>query len=153
MLKKIVIAVMAGALLSPVGLALSKTGSKGIAPRGGSYCSHQARAAGGSHPRCVVTKTTTITVYKTVRRPVTTTKYVNRTTTTTKNVTYTTTTTLPGGEVVVTESRVKTLSVPGSTGTVTVTPHTQETLTVTDTDSTTSTTTVTTVTTIFVTEV
>ena len=36
MLKKILIAVMAGALLSPVGLALSKTGSKGVAPRGAS---------------------------------------------------------------------------------------------------------------------
>ena len=113
MLKKIFIAVALGALLSPVGLAFSRTGGKGLSPRGGTtYCSHKARAAGGTHPSCVVTVRTTVTKYKTVYRPVTSTKTVNHTTTSTKNRTYTTTTTLGGGgtTVVVTKTIGQTLT-------------------------------------------
>lgn len=123
MLKKIFIAVALGALLSPVGLAFSRTGGKGLSPRGGtSYCSHKARAAGGSYPSCVTTVRTTVTKYKTVYRPVTTTKTVNHTTTSTKNQTYTTTTTLSGNGTteVVTKTVVQTSTVPGNTYTTTV---------------------------------
>ncbi len=79
MLRKILIAVVAGALLSPVGLALSQTGGKGLAPRGGStqQCSKKARAAGGSYVSCVVTVRTTITKYKTLYKPVTSTKTID----------------------------------------------------------------------------
>lgn len=92
MFKKVLIGVIAGGLLSPVGLALSHTGGKGLGPRGSTtHCSTKARAAGGSHPRCVVTVTSTYTKYKTVYRPVTTTKTTNHTTTSTKRVTYTST--------------------------------------------------------------
>ena len=120
MLKKIFIAVALGALLSPVGLAFSRTGGKGLAPRGGTtYCSHKARAAGGTHPNCVATVRATATKYKTVYRPVTSTKTVNHTTTSTKNRTYTTTTTLGGGSttVVVTKTIAQTYTVPGKTST------------------------------------
>ncbi len=123
MLKKIFIAVAVGALLSPVGLAFSRTGGKGLSPRGGTtYCSHKARAAGGNHQSCVVTVRTTVTKYKTVYHPVTSTKTVNHTTTSTKNRTYTTTTTAGGGSTtaVVTTTVVKTSTVPGHTFTETV---------------------------------
>src|SRR3954454_11393020 len=76
MLKKIVIAVFVGGLLSPVGLAFSNTGGKGIAPRG--YV----------HPS---TSRSTVTKYKTTYRPYLTTKTVNNTTTSTKRTTYTST--------------------------------------------------------------
>lgn len=123
MFKKIFIAVAVGALLSPVGLAFSRTGGKGLSPRGGTtYCSHKARAAGGTHPSCVVTVRTTVTKYKTVYHPVTTTKTVNHTTTSTTRRTYTTTTTLGGGAttVVVTKTIGQTYTVPGQTFTTTV---------------------------------
>src|SRR2546423_15514436 len=97
MLKKLFIAVAVGALLSPVGLALSSTGGKGLGPRGGtSQCSKKARAAGGTHQSCVVTVRTTITKYKTVYRPVTTTETTNHTTTSTKSHTDPTTNTEGG---------------------------------------------------------
>lgn len=159
MLKKIFIAVALGALLSPVGLAFSRTGGKGLSPRGGTtYCSHKARAAGGTHPSCVVTVRTTVTKYKTVYRPVTSTKTVNHTTTSTKNRTYTTTTTLGGGgtTVVVTKTIGQTYTVPGKTfteevgGTVTVGGSTS-TATETTTQHTSTVTTVTTTTTTTVT--
>jgi hypothetical protein len=152
MFKKIFIAVALGALLSPVGLAFSRTGGKGLAPRGGtSYCSHKARAAGGSHPSCVTTVRTTVTKYKTVYRPVTSTRTVNHTTTSTANRTYTTTTTLGGGgtTVVVTKSVVQTFTVPGKTSTITdggateVVPGSTTTSTTTDTEHTTTSTTLT----------
>jgi hypothetical protein len=97
MLKKIVIAVFVGGLLSPVGLAFSHTGGKGIAPRGYSPCSKKARAAGGYHPMCVTTVHKTVTKYKTTTRRSLTTKTVNHTTTSTKRTTYTSTHT--GGNV------------------------------------------------------
>jgi hypothetical protein len=143
--KKICIAVFAGALLSPVGLALSNTGGKGIV-RGGNtnYCSKKARAAGGSHPVCTSTTRTTITKYKTVTKPVTTTRYTNRTTTSTKYNTYTVTSKTGGVEVVVTEHVTTTSSVPGKTFIVTesekvVTTTTAPTSTYTDVRTTTST--------------
>ena len=129
MFKKIFIAVAVGALLSPVGLAFSRTGGKGLSPRGGTtYCSHKARAAGGTHPSCVVTVRTTVTKYKTVYHPVTTTKTVNHTTTSTTRRTYTTTTTLGGGAttVVVTKTIGQTYTVPGQTFTTTVGGGTDE---------------------------
>jgi hypothetical protein len=160
MLKKIFIAVALGALLSPVGLAFSRTGGKGLAPRGGTtYCSHKARAAGGSHPTCVTTVRTTVTKYKTVYHPVTSTKTVNHTTTSTTNRTYTTTTTLGGGATtqVVTTTLVHTFTVPGKTSTITeggataVVPGNTTTSTETDTDHTTTSTTITATTTTTVT--
>ncbi|MGZ4201038.1 MAG: hypothetical protein ACXVRH_03140 [Thermoleophilaceae bacterium] len=149
MLRKIFIAVVAGALLSPVGYAASKTGGKGFVPRGGTYCSQKARAAGGSHPSCVVTKTSTVTKYTTVRRGVTTTRYVDHTTTSTKRVTYTQTATGGGGEVVVTEHVLTTATQPGKTSTETITGLTSTVVTgdpttVTDTETDTTTTTETT---------
>ncbi|MGZ4203314.1 MAG: hypothetical protein ACXVRH_14800, partial [Thermoleophilaceae bacterium] len=64
MVKKVLIAVMAGALLAPVGLALSNTGGKGSVRGGSQKCSYYAKrahAAGGSHPvkKCVVVVVTT----------------------------------------------------------------------------------------------
>jgi hypothetical protein len=151
MFKKIFIAVAVGALLSPVGLAFSRTGGKGLSPRGGTtYCSHNARAAGGNHQSCVVTVRTTVTKYKTVYRPVTTTKTVNHTTTSTTRRTYTTTTTLGGGNttVVVTKTIGQTYTVPGHTFTTTVGGGTTSANTTTSTETTTAhTSTVTTVTT------
>jgi hypothetical protein len=97
MLKKIVIAVFVGGLLSPVGLAFSHTGGKGIAPRGYSPCSKQAHAAGGYHPLCVTTVHRTVTKYRTTTKRVLTTKTVNHTTTSTRRTTYTSTHT--GGNV------------------------------------------------------
>jgi hypothetical protein len=93
MFKKVLIGVIAGALLSPLGFAFSKTGGEGAAPRGGSYCSHKARAAGGSYPTCTSTSRSTVLVYRTERRPVTTTKTTGRTTTVVHNATYATATT------------------------------------------------------------
>jgi hypothetical protein len=145
MFKKICIAVFVGALLSPVGLALSNTGGKGVV-RGGNtnYCSKKARAAGGYHPVCTRTTRTTITKYKTVTKPVTTTRYTNRTTTSTKYNTYTVTSKTGGGEVVVTEHVTTTDTVPGTTFTETltekaVTTTTAPTSTYTDVRTTTST--------------
>jgi hypothetical protein len=145
MFKKICIAVFVGALLSPVGLALSNTGGKGVV-RGGhtSYCSKKARAAGGYHPVCTTTTRTTITKYKTVTKPVTTTRYTNRTTTSTKYNTYTVTSKTGGGEVVVTEHVTTTSTIPGKTFIVTesekvVTTTTAPTSTYTDVQTTTST--------------
>jgi hypothetical protein len=145
MFKKICIAVFVGALLSPVGLALSNTGGKGVV-RGGStnYCSKKARAAGGYHPVCTSTTRTTVTKYKTVTKPVTTTRYTNRTTTSTKYNTYTVTSKTGGGEVVVTEHVTTTDTVPGTTFTETltekvVTTTTAPTSTYTDVRTTTST--------------
>jgi hypothetical protein len=119
MFKKICIAVFVGALLSPVGLALSQTGGKGMVKGGSTYCSKKARAAGGYHPICTTTSRTTITKYKTVTKNQTTTRYTNRTTTSTKYNTYTQTTTTGGGEVVVTEHITPTVTLPGQTFTVT----------------------------------
>jgi hypothetical protein len=145
MFKKICIAVFVGALLSPVGLALSNTGGKGVV-RGGNtnYCSKKARAAGGTHPICTTTRTSTVTKYKTVTKPVTTTRYTNRTTTSTKYNTYTVTSKAGGGEVVVTEHVTSTDTVPGKTFVVTetekaVTTTTAPTSTYTDVRTTTST--------------
>jgi hypothetical protein len=76
MLKKIVIAVFVGGLLSPVGLAFSHTGGKGLAPRGQVHVS---------------TSRSTVTKYRTTSRPYLTTKTVNHTTTSTKKTTYTST--------------------------------------------------------------
>jgi hypothetical protein len=127
MLKKLFIAVAVGALLSPVGLALSSTGGKGLGPRGGtSQCSKKARAAGGTHQSCVVTVRTTITKYKTVYRPVTTTKTTDHTTTSTKSQTYTRTTTVGGDGSTTTSTVTRFFTVPGHTftalgGTQTVT--------------------------------
>jgi hypothetical protein len=104
MLKKIVIAVFVGGLLSPVGLAFSHTGGKGLVSRGYAPCGKKARAAGGSHPSCVTTIHSTVTRYKTVTKPSTTTRTVNHTTTSTRKTTYTSTHT--GGNVTV----VKTVS-------------------------------------------
>jgi hypothetical protein len=159
MLKKLFIAVAVGALLSPVGLALSSTGGKGLGPRGGtSQCSKQARAAGGTHQSCVVTVRTTITKYKTVYRPVTTTKTTNRTTTSTKSQTYTTTTTVGGDGSTTTNTVTRVFTVPGHTftalgGTQTTTQTAAVTTQSTATDhvTTTQTKTVTTTTTITVT--
>ncbi|HXD60272.1 MAG TPA: hypothetical protein VN606_20255 [Thermoleophilaceae bacterium] len=143
MFKKICIAVFVGALLSPVGLALSNTGGKGLAKGGSSYCSKKARAAGGYHPICTSTSRTTITKYKTVTKPVTTTRYTNRTTTSTKYNTYTVTTKTGGGEVVVTEHITPTITLPGTTETITESekadPVTSTASTTTYTDATTST--------------
>jgi hypothetical protein len=120
MLKKILIAVAAGALLSPVGLALSSTGGKGLV-KGGTpnYCAKKAaHAAGGYHPICTSTSRSTVTKYKTVRRPSTTTKVTNRTTTVVNNRTYTVTTTRTYGvQKTVTED--STTTVGGNTHTVT----------------------------------
>jgi hypothetical protein len=160
MFKKIFIAVAVGALLSPVGLAFSRTGGKGLAPRGGTtYCSHKARAAGGTHPSCVVTVRTTVTKYKTVYHPSTTTKTVNHTTTSTTRRTYTTTTTLGGGAttIVVTKTVGSTYTVPGKTYVTTVsgdgtTNTSTSTVTSTDITSTIYTVTTTTTTTVTLTE-
>jgi len=118
MLKKILIAVAAGALLSPVGLALSSTGGKGLV-KGGSYCSKKAaHAAGGYHPICTSTSRSTVTKYRTVRRPSTTTKVTHRTTTVIDNRTYTiTTTTTYSVQKTVTENITTTVG--GNTHTVT----------------------------------
>jgi hypothetical protein len=123
MLKKILIAVAAGALLSPVGLALSSTGGKGLVKGGTSYCSKKARAAGGYHPICTSTSRSTVTKYKTVSRPSTTTKVTHRTTTVINNRTYTITTTQTYGvQKTVTED--STTTVGGNTHTVTGTTTT-----------------------------
>jgi len=118
MLKKILIAVAAGALLSPVGLALSSTGGKGLV-RGSSYCSNKAaRAAGGSHPVCTSTSRSTVTKYTTVRRPSTTTKTTHRTTTVINDRTYTISTTRLT-TVLDTKTEDITTTVPGDIHTVT----------------------------------
>jgi len=150
MLKKILIAVAAGALLSPVGLALSSTGGKGLV-RGSSYCSKKAaHAAGGSHPVCTSTSRSTITKYKTVSRPSTTTRYTHRTTTVINNRTYTVTTTdVYTAQKTVTEDLTTTVPGDDQTITGTVTTFTGSTPTV---DCTTVTTTVYTTTTSVVTE-
>ena len=99
MFKKLLIAVAAGALLLPVGLALSNTGGKGLI-HGGSkqHCSYYAKkrahAAGGvTHvKKCVVVVKKTVTKTRTVNVPVTVTRTNNHTTTTTRNYTVTRTT-------------------------------------------------------------
>jgi hypothetical protein len=101
MLKKLLLGAAAGALLMPVGLAISNTGGKGLA-RGGTTqtCAYYAKqkvahAAGGSTRRCVVVIRTTITRTKTVYVPVTVTKTNNHSTTTTESYTTTETGTTP----------------------------------------------------------
>jgi hypothetical protein len=76
MLKKLVIAVFVGGLLSPVGIAFSHTGGKGLAPRGNVHVS---------------TSRSTVTRYRSITKPYLTTKTVNHTTTSTKKTTYTST--------------------------------------------------------------
>jgi hypothetical protein len=150
MLRKILIAVAAGALLSPVGLALSSTGGKGLV-KGGSYCSKKAaHAAGGSHPVCTSTSRSTVTKYTTVRRPSTTTKVTHRTTTVINNRTYTVTTTgIVTLQKTITEDSTTTVGGDTHTVTGTVTTFTGSTPTV---DCTTTTTTIYTTTTSVVTE-
>jgi hypothetical protein len=153
MLKKIVIAVVAGSLLSPVGFAFSKTGGRGLARGGSSYCSHKARAAGGSQPACTTTSRTTITAYRTVRRPVTTTKTSNRYVTTTVPVTHTVNTTVgsttyvdktvidvvkEGDTVTTTLTTTTTSHKPGNTATLTTTSTAVESTEVTSTTTTTA---------------
>jgi hypothetical protein len=129
MLKKILIAVGVGALLSPVGLALSSTGGKGLVKGGSSYCSKKAaHAAGGSHPVCTSTSRSTITKYKTVSRPSTTTRVTHRTTTVINNRTYTVTTTeVYTVQKTITEDSTTTVGGDTKTLTGTVTTFTGET--------------------------
>jgi hypothetical protein len=139
--KKLAIALVAGALLAPVGLALSSTGGKGMV-RGGttqkcSYYAKRAHAAGSSHvKKCVVVVKTTITKTRTVYYPVTVTKTINHTTTSTHRTTVTKTyaSTTTG---VVTQTQVHTVTAPGNTTTTFVTdsepfPGITQTVTVTD---------------------
>jgi hypothetical protein len=147
MLKKIVIAVVAGSLLSPVGFALSKTGGKGLVRGGSTYCTHKARAAGGSHPICTSTSHSTVTKYTTKHVPVTTTKTTNRTTTVYKHITYTATTTVGSTTYVTTTVLDQPVTTPTITSTVTEKgsttsiPGSTSTVTSTDTATTTTTTT------------
>jgi len=138
--KKLLIALVAGALLAPVGLALSSTGGKGMVKGGTtqkcSYYAKRAHAAGGSVKRCVVVVKTTITKTRTVYYPVTVTRTVNHTTTSTHRTTVTKTykSTTTG---VVTETQVHTYTAPGDTTTTFVTtsvpfPGVTQTVTVTD---------------------
>jgi len=149
--KKVLIALVAGALLTPVGLALSSTGGKGMVKGGTSqkcsYYAKRAHAAGGSVKKCVVVVKTTITRTKTVYYPVTVTRTSNHTVTSTRRTTVTKTypTTTTG---VVTVTHVDTVTEPDITTTTFSTatqpfPGTTQTVTETITSTVTTTTTIT----------
>jgi hypothetical protein len=146
--KKLLIALVAGALLAPVGLALSSTGGKGLVRGGSTKCTKYAKrahAAGGTYRKCVVVARTTITKTKTVYYPVTVTRTLNHATTSTRNTTVTRTysSTTTG---YVTQTQLHTVTAPDSTTTTFVTtsePFPGVTQTVTETSTVTTTTTTT----------
>jgi hypothetical protein len=152
-LKRVLIAAAAGALLAPVGLALSSSGGKGLVRGGGTKCAKQAKAhaAGGTYrPKCVVVVKTTITKTKTVYYPVTTTRTSNHTTTSTHRTTVTRTYVSPTTSLTTT-TRLHTVTEPDTTTTTFVTtsePFPGQTSTVTETATQTVTETTTTTTTI-----
>ena len=139
MVKKLLIALLAGALLTPVGLALSSTGGKGMVRGGTTKCTKYAKrahAAGGTYKKCIVVVKTTITKTKTVYYPVTVTQTSNHTVTSTHNTTVTKTyeSTTTG---VVTQTQVHTVTEPDSTTTTFTTtsepfPGVTQTVTLTD---------------------
>jgi hypothetical protein len=148
-LKRVLIGLVAGALVAPAALALSNTGGKGLVHGGSSKCTRYAKAhaAGGSYKKCVVVVRTTITKTKTVYYPVTVTRTSNQTVTSTHKTTVTRTYVSPVTSLTTT-TRVHTVTEPDTTTTTLVTtsvpfPEITETVTQTTTETVTDTTTTT----------